>query len=98
MGSLVSRERDHESDFDGEVFRGTVPKAYCPCWGGIGLEDLIVRGKQHAASVLLDMLREDVFEEFLLRVKGSEGQVVVEFGMVFGVVPEPVAVDCELFV
>jgi len=94
---LESRERDDVSKFDGEVFRGTVPKAYGPCWGGIGLEDFVVHGKQHAASVLLDTLREDAFEEFLLRVKGSEREVVVEFGMVFGVIPEPVAVDCELF-
>jgi len=94
---LVSRECDDESDFDGEMFRGTVPKAYGPCWGGMRLEDFVVHGKQHAASVLLDMLRENFFEEFLLRVEGSEGYVVVEFGMVFGVVPEPVGVDCKLF-
>ena len=94
---MVSRERDDESNFDGEVLRGSVPKAHGPCWGGIGLEDFVVRGKQHAASVLLHVLRENLFEKVLLRVKGSEGQVVVEFRMAFSVVPEPVAVDRILF-
>jgi len=66
MGSLVFRERDDESDFDGEVSWGSVQETYNSRRGRLGLEDLIVHGVDNEASVRLDPLREDGSEEPLL--------------------------------
>lgn len=63
---MVFWERDHESDFDGEVFRGGVQKTYDSCRSGAGLKDLVVCGINDEASVWLDSLCEDGSEEFLL--------------------------------
>jgi len=63
---LVFRERDDESDFDGEIFRGSVQETYDPCRDGIGLEDLIVGGIDDEASVWLDPLCEEGSKELLL--------------------------------
>lgn len=93
MGSLVPWERDDESKLDGEIHWGTIYESYDPCWGGVGLEDLVVHREDHVASVWLDHMRKDQSEEFLLGIKWAEGKVVVDLGVVFSVIPEPVAVD-----
>ena len=97
MGSLVFRECDDESDFSGKVHGASVHKAYGPRWGRIGLEDLVVCGIDDITRVWLDPLCEDGSEEFLLCVEGAEGEVLVCFGVIFGVFPEPVTVDRWLY-
>ena len=63
---MVFREREDESDFCGEVLRGSVQKTYDSCWGRIGLADLVVHGIYDEASIWLDPFRENGPEKFLL--------------------------------
>ena len=92
MGPSVFRERDDESNFGAEFPRGGVQETYDSCWSGIGFEDLVVRGVDDEARVRQDPLFEEEFDESLLRGEGTEGEVLVDFGMIFGVFPEPVTV------
>jgi len=94
---LVFRERDDESNFGGEVPWGSVQETDDSCRGGVGLEDLVVRGIDDKALVWLDPPCEDGSEESLLGVERTEGDVLVDFRMVFGVVPVPVTVDRWLY-
>ena len=52
MGSLESRERDDESDFEREVYWGGVQETYDPRRGRAGFEDLIIRGEEDEALIL----------------------------------------------
>ena len=96
MGSLVFWERDDEPNFDGEVPRGSVQETYDSCRGGVGLENLIVYGIDDKPLVWLDPLREDGCKESPLGAEGTKGEIFVDFRVVFGMVPEPVTVDCWL--
>ena len=96
MGPSVFRERDDESNFGAEFPRGGVQETYDSCWSGTRFEDLVVRGVDDEARVRQDPLFEEEFDESLLRGEGTEGEVLVDLGMVFGVVPIPVTVDRRL--
>lgn len=93
MSSLVSWECDDKADFDGEVRWRSIQEPYDPCWGSIMVENLVVCRVDDEPSVWLDPLREDSSKDPLFRIKGTEGEVSIEFGVVFCIVPEPVAVD-----
>jgi hypothetical protein len=98
MCPLVSWERDHKSDFDGEVHRGGVQKSDDSCWGGVGLEDFVIRGKDDEGTIWYNPLLEDGTNDFLLRLEVTEWEVLVNFWVVLGILPVPVTVDRGLHV
>lgn len=90
---MVFRERDDEPDFGREVRCRRIQETYDSCRGRVWLEDLIVHGVNDESWVRLDPLCEDGSEEPLFCLEGTEGEVPVDFGVFFCLIPIPVTVD-----